>query len=60
MLVPSLYLAITGSAVHTPGPPQGDFLHQLPELLLKMYGTSNGVGKDHISYMDVESKKKKK
>jgi hypothetical protein len=39
---------------------QGDFLHQLPELLLKMYGTSNKVGKDHISYVDAESKKKKK
>lgn len=36
---------------------QGDFLHQLPDLILKNYGKSNSIAKEDIYY--VEEKKKK-
>mmetsp|Transcript_16966 Transcript_16966/g.29009 ORF Transcript_16966/g.29009 Transcript_16966/m.29009 type:complete len:199 (+) Transcript_16966:139-735(+) len=39
---------------------QGDFKDALVDLVLRQYGTSHGIGKDAIYYIDPESKTKKK
>lgn len=39
---------------------QGDFMHDIPDLIIKNYGTSHKVPKSSIYIVEVDEKKKKK